>query len=241
VRAVYRSPGLSPAVVAPVVDAARAIGLSVGGELDLFARALIDLRTVDTAEPAEVEALPAATDAAEPLAEAASETPDAASLPTAAIEDDDDAEAPTLVLPPVPMAPAGYRPAVLAVTGTNGKTTVTVLTGQLVARAGKTVAVAGNIGPTLLDTLAAHIDADTLPEVWVLELSSFQLDGVQDFEPTAATVLNLSQDHLDWHGDMAAYAAAKARIFGAHGTMILNRDDEASWPCGRWWSSPPRA
>ena len=57
----------------------------------------------------------------------------------------------------------GYAPAVLAITGTNGKTTVTSLTGQLVERSGKTVAVAGNIGPTLLDTLAGHIDADTLP------------------------------------------------------------------------------
>jgi UDP-N-acetylmuramoylalanine--D-glutamate ligase len=137
-------------------------------------------------------------------------------------------ESPQLELaPPVePEAPKGYKPAVLAITGTNGKTTVTSLTGQLVERGGKTVAVAGNIGPTLLDTLSAHIDADTLPDVWVLELSSFQLDGVQGFEPTAATVLNLTQDHLDWHGDMKAYAAAKARIFGARGLMILNRDDD---------------
>ena len=138
-------------------------------------------------------------------------------------------EEPTPQLPLVPIeeppAPKGYTPAVLAITGTNGKTTVTALTGQLVERAGKTVAVAGNIGPTLLDTLAAHIDAETLPDVWVLELSSFQLDGVQGFEPTAATVLNLTQDHLDWHGDMPAYAAAKARIFGAQGLMVLNRDD----------------
>jgi UDP-N-acetylmuramoylalanine--D-glutamate ligase len=87
----------------------------------------------------------------------------------------------------------------LAITGTNGKTTVTSLTGQLVARAGKTVAVAGNIGPTLLDTLAQHLDDDNLPQVWVLELSSFQLDEVQGFEPTAAVVLNLTQDHLDCH------------------------------------------
>ena len=64
-----------------------------------------------------------------------------------------------------------------------------------------------------------------LPQVWVLELSSFQLDGVQGFEPTAATVLNLTQDHLDWHGDMAAYGAAKARIFGSQGLMVINRDD----------------
>jgi UDP-N-acetylmuramoylalanine--D-glutamate ligase len=125
-----------------------------------------------------------------------------------------------------PEALPGYRPIVLAITGTNGKTTVTSLTGQLLQRAGKSVAVAGNIGPTLLDTLSAHLDADTLPEAWVLELSSFQLDGVSGFEPSAAVVLNVSQDHLDWHGDMAAYAAAKARIFGEKALMLLNRDDE---------------
>jgi len=124
-------------------------------------------------------------------------------------------------------ASRGYAPAVLAITGTNGKTTVTSLTGQLVAHAGKTVAVAGNIGPTLLDTLAAHLDADTLPEVWVLELSSFQLDGVTGFEPTAAVVLNVTQDHLDWHGTMEAYTRAKTHIFGATGLMVLNRDDAA--------------
>jgi UDP-N-acetylmuramoylalanine--D-glutamate ligase len=64
-----------------------------------------------------------------------------------------------------------------------------------------------------------------LPDVWVLELSSFQLDSCSSFEPTAATVLNLTQDHLDWHGSMQAYAAAKAKVFGQQGLMILNRDD----------------
>ncbi len=122
-------------------------------------------------------------------------------------------------------ASRGYQPQILGITGTNGKTTVTSLTGKLVERAGKSVVVAGNIGPTLLDTLAASLDADALPEVWVLELSSFQLDSVSDFEPTAATVLNLTQDHLDWHGSMPAYAQAKAKIFGQRGLMILNRDD----------------
>jgi UDP-N-acetylmuramoylalanine--D-glutamate ligase len=121
----------------------------------------------------------------------------------------------------------GYQPAVLAVTGTNGKTTVTALTGQLVERSGKTVAVAGNIGPTLLATLMEQLAADALPQVWVLELSSFQLEGVTGFEPTAATVLNLTQDHLDWHGSMEAYAAAKARVFGTRALMVLNRDDPA--------------
>ena len=95
----------------------------------------------------------------------------------------------------------------------------------VVAHAGRTVAVAGNIGPTLLDTLQQHLDAGTLPQVWVLELSSFQLDGITGFEPTAATVLNVTQDHLDWHGSLQAYAQAKARVFGERSLMVLNRDD----------------
>jgi len=257
VRAVFRSPGLAPEVVAPVVDAARAAGLWQGGELSLFAAGLQDLQER-----------------------------------------------------------FGYAPKVLAITGTNGKTTVTSLTGQLVARAGKTVKVAGNIGPTLLDTLSEAMaqaegdaqaleqqereadeaeaarraeeaaqaaedaakeaaeeeatpdtqavdaeiaeeapeespesptDADgeelaaltlqapvrlsamarVLPQVWVLELSSFQLDSSEGFEPSAATVLNVSQDHLDWHGSMKAYADAKTRIFGQQALMVLNRDDAA--------------
>jgi UDP-N-acetylmuramoylalanine--D-glutamate ligase len=64
-----------------------------------------------------------------------------------------------------------------------------------------------------------------LPEVWVLELSSFQLDDAKGFEPSAATVLNITEDHLDWHGSMAAYMAAKARVFGKHAVMVINRDD----------------
>lgn len=165
-RLVLRSPGLTPAQVASVAEAARAIGVPVLGELGLFAGALAAMREAE-----------------------------------------------------------GYHPAVLAVTGTNGKTTVTSLTGQLVERSGKTVAVAGNIGPTLLDTLAQKRETGALPQVWVLELSSFQLEGVSGFEPTAAAVLNVTQDHLDWHGTMDAYAAAKARIFGSTGIMVLNRED----------------
>jgi UDP-N-acetylmuramoylalanine--D-glutamate ligase len=87
------------------------------------------------------------------------------------------------------------------------------------------VVAAGNISPTMLDTLMRVLDEGTLPQVWVLELSSFQLDTVRGFEPSAATVLNLTQDHLDWHGDMAAYAAAKARIFGPRTIAVVNRDD----------------
>ncbi|WP_342130533.1 UDP-N-acetylmuramoyl-L-alanine--D-glutamate ligase [Hydrogenophaga sp. OTU3427] len=122
-------------------------------------------------------------------------------------------------------AAAPYRPQVLAITGTNGKTTVTSLTGLLLERAGLSVAVAGNIGPSMLDMLGQALDAGELPAAWVLELSSFQLHGVTGFEPTAATILNVTQDHLDWHGDMDAYAADKARIFGRQGLMLLNRQD----------------
>ena len=209
---ILKSPGLAPhdERIAPLLQHARASGLAVWGELDLFARALADLK-----------------------------------------------------------AEQGYAPQVLAITGTNGKTTVTAMTALLVARAGKTVAMAGNIGPTLLDTLQQQLDAvasvrvtaaaaaapvavataaepeakpeaeakaeaddqPQLPQVWVLELSSFQLEGggtgVQGFEPAAATVLNLTQDHLDWHGGMAAYAAAKARVFGQRAVMVVNRDDAA--------------
>ena len=124
-----------------------------------------------------------------------------------------------------------YAPRVIGITGTNGKTTVTSLTGQLVQRAGKSVAVAGNIGPALLDTLAEKLDqqqtikGSELPEVWVLELSSFQLEGVVNFEPTVATVLNISQDHLDWHLTLPAYIAAKSNVYGSTGLMLLNRDD----------------
>ena len=121
----------------------------------------------------------------------------------------------------------GYHPQILAVTGTNGKTTTVGMTALLVERSGRRVALAGNVGPTMLDTLAAELDrpAQAWAQVWVLELSSFQLDAAQDFEPDAAAVLNISQDHLDWHGDMTAYAAAKARVFGARAAMVVNRDD----------------
>jgi UDP-N-acetylmuramoylalanine--D-glutamate ligase len=217
-QAVFRSPGLAPAQVDALLEAARARGLRVGGELDLFVQALEVIRVeteaqerAEQAADAQVAKSTESTESNESLADT-----DAPLVPV------DDEPAP-LVAPEPP--PAGYRPAILAITGTNGKTTVTSLTGQLVARAGRSVAVAGNIGPSLLDTLAARIDAHDLPQVWVLELSSFQLEGLAGFEPTAATVLNLTQDHLDWHGSMDAYAAAKARIFGANGLMVINRED----------------
>jgi UDP-N-acetylmuramoylalanine--D-glutamate ligase len=122
-----------------------------------------------------------------------------------------------------------YQPKIIAITGTNGKTTTTALVGQLCERAGKTVAVAGNISPAALDKLMACLDSADglrdLPELWVLELSSFQLHFTYSLNPSAATVLNLSQDHLDWHGNMEAYATAKAAIFGPTSICIVNRDE----------------
>jgi UDP-N-acetylmuramoylalanine--D-glutamate ligase len=118
-----------------------------------------------------------------------------------------------------------YQPKVIAITGTNGKTTVTSLTGLLCERAGLTVKVAGNISPAMLDVLRETLDADALPQVWVLELSSFQLHTSFSLQADVATVLNITQDHLDWHGDLAAYCKDKARIFGTHTIQLLNRDD----------------
>ncbi|HYR25763.1 MAG TPA: Mur ligase family protein, partial [Aquabacterium sp.] len=257
VNLVLKSPGLMPMApdVAALTARADALGIPVRGELSLFASALADLKT-----------------------------------------------------------DLGYAPKVVAITGTNGKTTTTSLTARLIERAGLRVGLAGNIGPTLLDTLRVALDAEpsreapadatvlpaeaesaastaaatpecaeggeptdreappvseaaadggadveddvaeveipapladdadaplveltppppaapvfeVLPDAWVLELSSFQLDGVSNFDPDASVVLNITQDHLDWHGSMAAYAAAKARIYGQHAVMVINRDD----------------
>lgn len=248
VNLVLKSPGLAPIApdMAAFLAAADAQGIPVRGELSLFASALADLK-----------------------------------------------------------ADRGYAPKVVAITGTNGKTTTTSLTAKLIERTGWRVGLAGNIGPTLLDTLSTALDAEpapaqtlpqddvapiaatsaeadpvpptgdafmsasdvseddsatalvsdavepvtlsddaeaplltltppppaaptfeVLPQAWVLELSSFQLDGVSNFEPDAAVVLNITQDHLDWHGSMAAYAEAKSRIYGRRDTvMVINRDD----------------
>jgi len=169
VELLLKSPGLAPhdERIAPALVWARAHGVPVAGELELFVQALEQLR-----------------------------------------------------------AERDYAPQLLAVTGTNGKTTTTALTALLVERAGRNAVAAGNISPTMLDTLLRVLDEGAeLPQVWVLELSSFQLDNVRGFEPAAAAVLNVTQDHLDWHGDMAAYAAAKARIFGERTIAVINRDD----------------
>jgi UDP-N-acetylmuramoylalanine--D-glutamate ligase len=123
------------------------------------------------------------------------------------------------------MAEQGYRPNVLAVTGTNGKTTVTVMTRLLVQACGRTARAAGNISPAALAALSDAIDSAELPDVWVLELSSFQMESTSSLVPDAATVLNVTQDHLDWHGSMQAYAAAKAKLLAISRLAVVNRDD----------------
>jgi len=125
-------------------------------------------------------------------------------------------------------ARTGYLPQVLAITGTNGKTTVTSLATFLALRAGRRAVAAGNIGPAVLDAWAAARSADQLPDLWVLELSSYQLETTASLKADAATVLNLSEDHLDRHGSMEDYCAAKARIFLGAAIQVLNRDDARS-------------
>ena len=120
---------------------------------------------------------------------------------------------------------SGYHPKVIAITGTNGKTTVTSLVGLLCERAGLRTRIAGNISPAVLDVLRHDLENDVLPDVWVLELSSFQLHSCFTLQADVATVLNITQDHLDWHGNVSAYCSDKARIFGENTIQVLNRDD----------------
>jgi UDP-N-acetylmuramoylalanine--D-glutamate ligase len=157
---VVLSPGLSPGIL--VVIHARAQGIPVVGEIELFAQAIHRLQ------------------------------------------------------PHVP---------VIAITGTNGKTTTTTLTGHLIASTGRSVGVAGNISPAALDALMAHEDRDALPQAWVLELSSFQLETTETLNAAAATVLNISDDHLDRYIDLDDYALTKTHIFQGAGAQVLNRDD----------------
>jgi UDP-N-acetylmuramoylalanine--D-glutamate ligase len=123
--------------------------------------------------------------------------------------------------------PPGQK--LLAVTGSNGKTTVATLTGELLRAAGVRASVVGNIGEPVLDVLALHEQGVPWPDVFVVELSSFQLETTTSLKPTAATVLNLSENHLDRYAGMDDYAAAKGRVFRGGGEQILNRDDLRSW------------
>ena len=110
---------------------------------------------------------------------------------------------------------------VVAITGSNGKSTVTELIGRMARRAGVGVEVGGNIGVPALELLKRDH-----AELYVLELSSFQLETTHSLNAAVATVLNISADHLDRYADMAAYTAAKQRVFRGDGVMVLNSDDQ---------------
>lgn len=126
------------------------------------------------------------------------------------------------------------RAPVMAITGSNGKSTVTEWVGAMAAAAGRRAAVGGNLGTPALELLAPEV------ELYVLELSSFQLETTLALNAEVATILNLSPDHLDRYPDPAAYRRAKQRIFhGAH-QVVVNRDDPGTLPppgsAARCWS-----
>ncbi|HTE15578.1 MAG TPA: UDP-N-acetylmuramoyl-L-alanine--D-glutamate ligase, partial [Burkholderiales bacterium] len=120
---------------------------------------------------------------------------------------------------------------VIAITGSNGKSTVTAMCGAMCSAAGQDTVMAGNIGLPVLDVMT-HIESAEnvrrMPDVFVLELSSFQLETTTSLAPVAAAMLNLSEDHMDRYDSFADYSAAKARIFASGGAQVLNRDDACS-------------
>jgi len=122
---------------------------------------------------------------------------------------------------------------ILAITGSNGKSTVTAMAGAICRAGGCNTTVAGNIGLPVLDALADVEDAAAAPDVFVIELSSFQLESTVHLAPDAATVLNLTEDHLDRYDGMEDYAAAKSRVFSGNGVQVLNRDDRWSMSMAR--------
>jgi UDP-N-acetylmuramoylalanine--D-glutamate ligase len=126
------------------------------------------------------------------------------------------------ILPEVELAAGEIRAPLVAVTGTNGKSTTTVLIGEMLRRAGQRVEVGGNLGTALSELVEAPADR------FVVELSSFQLEHAQALHADVAVLLNLAPDHLDRHGSLAAYAAAKARLAemqGPEAALVANLDD----------------
>ncbi|GAB2522510.1 UDP-N-acetylmuramoyl-L-alanine--D-glutamate ligase [Microbulbifer agarilyticus] len=115
------------------------------------------------------------------------------------------------------------RPKIIAITGSNGKSTVTTLMGEMVSAAGASVEVGGNIGVPVLDLLAQC--ESNMPDVFVLELSSFQLETTYSLAPDVATILNMSADHMDRYPSMAAYHQAKQRVYRHAQQLVINRAD----------------
>ena len=120
------------------------------------------------------------------------------------------------------------RTRVIAITGANGKSTVTEMVGAMCKKAGLHTVVAGNIGLPVLNALSDLSRRGETADVFVIELSSFQLETTHTLNPAVATVLNVTEDHMDRYHGMAEYAAAKARIFAGNGVQVLNREDSYS-------------
>jgi UDP-N-acetylmuramoylalanine--D-glutamate ligase len=116
---------------------------------------------------------------------------------------------------------------VLAITGSNGKSTVTTLVGHMTDHAGLTVQVGGNLGTPALDLLLKSRSAEHKTDYYILELSSFQLEATYSLNARAAVVLNVSPDHMDRYANVAEYAAAKQRVYHGDGIMVINKDDSA--------------
>lgn len=138
-----------------------------------------------------------------------------------------------LVIPEIELAYSFLKGRIVGITGSNGKTTTTALTGKLLESAGFDTRVGGNIGTPLI----SQVEASRPETIHVVELSSFQLETVSRFRPWVAVVLNMTPDHLDRHGTFEAYAAAKAKVFASQTKddfAVLNADDEV---CTRWASS----
>ncbi|MDO5668042.1 MAG: UDP-N-acetylmuramoyl-L-alanine--D-glutamate ligase [Alcaligenaceae bacterium] len=160
------SPGLSPnqSPLKEFLEQAKTQGIEVIGEIELFARALRDLKTSQN-----------------------------------------------------------YDCEVIAITGTNGKTTVTMMARDMLLAADISAVAAGNISPAALSALMQALDTNDLPQVWVIELSSFQMATVQSLTPKASVVLNLSQDHLDWHMGWEDYVQHKAKLLNLSQFKIVSR------------------
>ena len=123
------------------------------------------------------------------------------------------------ILSDIDLFACSVQESVVAITGSNGKSTVTTMLGKMAEADGKKAGVGGNLGTPALDLLQEKV------ELYILELSSFQLERTSVLEATAATVLNVTLDHLDRHGDLDRYAEEKNRIFNGNGVMVLNSDD----------------
>jgi len=132
------------------------------------------------------------------------------------------------VLGDIELFARAVRAPVIGITGTNGKSTVTSMVAAMAAAAGRRVLAGGNLGVPALDLLEQPI-----PDLYVLELSSFQLESTSSLALKAAVVLNVTADHLDRYASIEAYARAKARIFAKAATMVLNADDPLVWAMRR--------